>query len=96
MHGCVKGTKVYSDIKLPASSQPTLWLCMFTGILKLYEKILLKMDFIHVAQFLTKLPEDLCGEELFREVETVHMNIEKRKFAAVLASHKDSSRDNSL
>ncbi|XP_070210065.1 TBC1 domain family member 14-like isoform X2 [Littorina saxatilis] len=66
------------------------------AILKLYEKILLKMDFIHVAQFLTKLPENLCADELFRNVETVHMNIDKRKFAAVLALNKDTKADNSL
>lgn len=65
------------------------------GILKLYEKILLKMDFIHVAQYLTKLPEDLCSDELFRQIETIHMTIDKRKFLAVLAWNKDAKGDNS-
>jgi hypothetical protein len=74
------------------------FLCVCAGILKLYEDILLKLDFIHAAQYLTKLPEDLSSYELFKRIETVHMTIDKRRFTAVLASHKDfvtkdSSRD---
>lgn len=60
------------------------------GILKLYEEILMKMDFIHAAQYLTKLPEDLNAHELFKRIETVHMTIDKRKFTTVWASHKDA------
>uniref|UniRef100_A0A3P8V0X3 Rab-GAP TBC domain-containing protein n=1 Tax=Cynoglossus semilaevis TaxID=244447 RepID=A0A3P8V0X3_CYNSE len=33
------------------------------GILRLYEDVLLQMDFIHIAQFLTRLPDDLSGFE---------------------------------
>lgn len=59
------------------------------AILNIYESILLKMDFIHVAQFLTKLPEDISGEQLFKEVENVRMQIDKRGFQAVHAFFKD-------
>ncbi|CAL1534076.1 unnamed protein product [Lymnaea stagnalis] len=59
------------------------------AILNIYESILLKMDFIHVAQFLTKLPEDISGDQLFKEVENVRMQIDKRGFQAVHAFFKD-------
>nr|KAG5700628.1 hypothetical protein BaRGS_015458 [Batillaria attramentaria] len=60
------------------------------GILKFYESILIKMDFIHAAQFLTKLPEDICADQLFKHIDTIHMTIDKRKFPAVLAYYKDT------
>ncbi|GFN83403.1 TBC1 domain family member 14 [Plakobranchus ocellatus] len=59
------------------------------AILKLYEAVLLKMDFIHVAQFLTKLPENISGDQLFKELESVRMSIDKRGFQAVHAFFKD-------
>ncbi|XP_076466923.1 TBC1 domain family member 12-like [Babylonia areolata] len=65
------------------------------GILKLFEAPLLKMDFISVAQFLTKLPDDLCSDALFRSIDTVRMSIDKRRFPAVLATKKDFKADNS-
>ncbi|KAK6185697.1 hypothetical protein SNE40_007874 [Patella caerulea] len=58
------------------------------GILKTYEKTLLGMDFIHIAQFLTKLPEDISGDDLFRNIEPIKMNIDKKKFVNILATHK--------
>lgn len=60
------------------------------GILKFYESILLKMDFIHAAQFLTKLPEDMCSDQLFKHIETIHMTIDKRKFPNVLSYYKEN------
>ncbi|KAJ8262116.1 hypothetical protein GJAV_G00162400 [Gymnothorax javanicus] len=54
------------------------------GILKLYEDILTKMDFIHNAQFLTKLPEDISSEELFTAISTIQMHSKNKKWAQVL------------
>lgn len=66
---------------------------MSTGILKFYEAILLQMDFIHAAQFLTKLPEDISADLLFKHIETVQMSIDKKKFLAILAHYKDLCTD---
>ncbi|KAK0057348.1 TBC1 domain family member 12 [Biomphalaria pfeifferi] len=59
------------------------------AILNIYESILLKMDFIHVAQFLTKLPEDISVDHLFKEVENIRMHIDKKGFQAVYAMFKE-------
>lgn len=61
--------------------------------MKFYEAILLKMDFIHVAQFLTKLPEDISADQLFKQIDTVHMTIDKKKFYAIFAYYKDNRGD---
>lgn len=61
----------------------------FPAILKIHESVLLKMDFIHAAQFLTKLPEDVSCEQLFKEIDSVRMSIDKRGFHAVHAFFKD-------
>ncbi|XP_038658219.1 TBC1 domain family member 12-like [Scyliorhinus canicula] len=50
------------------------------GILKLYEDILVKMDFIHRTQFLTKLPEDITSEKLFACITTVQMHSSNKKW----------------
>ncbi|XP_064199673.1 TBC1 domain family member 14 isoform X2 [Anguilla rostrata] len=63
------------------------------GILKLYEDILTKMDFIHNAQFLTKLPEDISGDELFAAIATIQMHSKNKKWAQVLqALQKEQER----
>ena len=59
------------------------------GILGMYEEILLNMDFIHLAQFLTRLPESMSAVRLFRHIEAISMSIDKRRFGQVLASHKE-------
>ncbi|XP_048407132.1 TBC1 domain family member 12 isoform X2 [Stegostoma tigrinum] len=56
------------------------------GILKLYEDILVQMDFIHIAQFLTKLPEDITSEKLFACITTVQMHSSNKKWTQVFAS----------
>ncbi|XP_072335144.1 TBC1 domain family member 12 isoform X1 [Scyliorhinus torazame] len=56
------------------------------GILKLYEDILVQMDFIHIAQFLTKLPEDITSEKLFACITTVQMHSSNKKWIQVFAS----------
>ncbi|XP_064601801.1 TBC1 domain family member 12-like isoform X2 [Liolophura sinensis] len=60
------------------------------GILKMYEDILLQMDFIHLAQFMTKLPEMISGETLFKCIDCIKMTIDKKRFTQVLSSFRDS------
>uniref|UniRef100_A0A8C3ISR3 TBC1 domain family member 12 n=1 Tax=Chrysemys picta bellii TaxID=8478 RepID=A0A8C3ISR3_CHRPI len=55
------------------------------GILRLYEDILLQMDFIHIAQFLTKLPEDITSEKLFSCIAAIQMQNSNKKWAQVTA-----------
>ncbi|XP_067408945.1 TBC1 domain family member 12 isoform X2 [Emydura macquarii macquarii] len=56
------------------------------GILRLYEDVLLQMDFIHIAQFLTKLPEDITSEKLFSCIAAIQMQNSNKKWAQVFAS----------
>ncbi|XP_043918763.1 TBC1 domain family member 14 isoform X1 [Protopterus annectens] len=63
------------------------------GILKLYEDILTKMDFIHIAQFLTKLPEDITSEELFQSIATIQMQSRNKKWAQVLFALQKDNRE---
>lgn len=63
------------------------------GILKLFEDILTRMDFIHVAQFLTRLPEDLPADEVFAAISTVQMQSRNKKWAQVLAALQKDSRE---
>uniref|UniRef100_A0A8C1C255 TBC1 domain family member 14 n=1 Tax=Cyprinus carpio carpio TaxID=630221 RepID=A0A8C1C255_CYPCA len=53
------------------------------GILRLYEDILTHMDFIHIAQFLTRLPEYISAEEIFSNTTTINMNSKNKKWAQV-------------
>ncbi|XP_062592371.1 TBC1 domain family member 12-like [Saccostrea cucullata] len=62
------------------------------GILKLYEDILINQEFILLAQFLTKLPEDISSESLFKSIEMINMNIDKKKFSQILASKKEQGK----
>ncbi|KAM6150174.1 TBC1 domain family member 14 isoform 1-T1 [Erethizon dorsatum] len=63
------------------------------GILKLFEDILTRMDFIHIAQFLTRLPEDLPADEVFVAIATVQMQSRNKKWAQVLAALQKDSRE---
>ncbi|MEE6485620.1 hypothetical protein FKM82_014351 [Ascaphus truei] len=56
------------------------------GILRLYEEILLQMDFIHIAQFLTKLPEDITSEKLFSSIAAIQMQNSNKKWTQVFTS----------
>ncbi|XP_077115085.1 TBC1 domain family member 12 isoform X3 [Ranitomeya variabilis] len=56
------------------------------GILRLYEDILLQMDFIHIAQFLTKLPEDITAEKLFNCIAAIQMQNSNKKWTQVFTS----------
>ena len=59
----------------------------------MHEDVLVNMDFIHLGQFLKKLPDTLSHELLFKNIESIQMNIEKRKFSHVLASKIDAVKD---
>ncbi|XP_072802688.1 TBC1 domain family member 14 isoform X2 [Vicugna pacos] len=63
------------------------------GILKLFEDILTKMDFIHIAQFLTRLPDDLPAEDFFASIAAVQMQSRNKKWAQVLTALQRDSRD---
>ncbi|XP_064418813.1 TBC1 domain family member 12 isoform X2 [Latimeria chalumnae] len=63
------------------------------GILRLYEDILLQMDFIHIAQFLTKLPEDITSEKLFACIAAVQMQNSNKKWTQVFASLMKDSKE---
>ncbi|XP_069394923.1 TBC1 domain family member 12-like isoform X2 [Paralichthys olivaceus] len=56
------------------------------GILRLYEEVLLQMDFIHIAQFLTRLPEDLQSHTLFSAMANTHMISRNRRWAQVFSA----------
>ncbi|XP_052007969.1 TBC1 domain family member 14 isoform X1 [Xyrauchen texanus] len=53
------------------------------GILLLYEDILAHMDFIHIAQFLTRLPESISADELFSSITNINMNCKNKKWTQV-------------
>uniref|UniRef100_A0A8C7PJ45 TBC1 domain family member 14 n=1 Tax=Oncorhynchus mykiss TaxID=8022 RepID=A0A8C7PJ45_ONCMY len=54
------------------------------GILRLYEDVLTRMDFIHNAQFLTRLPDHISPDQLFSHIHAVHMTSKNRKWGQVL------------
>ncbi|XP_040359740.1 TBC1 domain family member 14 isoform X3 [Ixodes scapularis] len=61
------------------------------GIMRLYEQVLLQLDFINLAQFLTKLPEDMNSDVLFDSIGAIRMTVNKRNFAQVLAKHREQA-----
>uniref|UniRef100_A0A8C1SIF9 TBC1 domain family, member 12b n=1 Tax=Cyprinus carpio TaxID=7962 RepID=A0A8C1SIF9_CYPCA len=66
------------------------------GILRLYEDVLLQMDFIHIAQFLTRLPEDTPSERLFSCIANTQMISSNRKWTQVFnALIKDKEMEKS-
>ncbi|TSK14529.1 TBC1 domain family member 12 [Bagarius yarrelli] len=66
------------------------------GILRMYEDVLLHMDFIHMAQFLTRLPEDVSAERLFNAIHNTHMTSSNRKWPQVFSAlMKDKESDKS-
>lgn len=63
------------------------------GLLRLYQDVLTSMDFIHMAQFLTRLPDLLPAEQFFQHIAAVHMSSRNRKWAQVLqALQKDQEK----
>ncbi|XP_060719940.1 TBC1 domain family member 12 isoform X2 [Tachysurus vachellii] len=66
------------------------------GILRLYEDVLVHMDFIHMAQFLTRLPEHVSAERLFSSIYSIHMTSSNRKWPQVFSAlMKDKESDKS-
>ncbi|XP_054656645.1 TBC1 domain family member 14 isoform X2 [Dunckerocampus dactyliophorus] len=63
------------------------------GLLRLFQDVLTGMDFIHMAQFLTRLPDLIPAEQLFQHIAAVHMTSRNRKWALVLQTlQKDPER----
>lgn len=61
------------------------------GILKLYEEVLTHQECTATAaQFLTRLPDDLCADALFRAIASVRTSAQKRTFAQILQEHMDA------
>lgn len=54
------------------------------GILRLFQDVLLQMDFIHIAQFLSRLPDDLPAHTLFAAMANTHMISRNRRWAQVV------------
>ncbi len=52
------------------------------GILQMFSPELMKMEFITLAQFLTKLPENISGESLFQNIGSI--TISRDKFNQIL------------
>lgn len=63
------------------------------GMLRLFEDILTRMDFIHIAQFLTKLPEDLAADDLFASIAAIQMQSRNKKWAQILSALQKDTRD---
>ncbi|CAL7943347.1 unnamed protein product [Xylocopa violacea] len=54
------------------------------GVLHLYQEELLKMDFVHGAQFLTRLPENLQAEALFNSISQMSTTVGTVTFQQML------------
>ncbi|KAI5644142.1 rab-GTPase-TBC domain-containing protein [Phthorimaea operculella] len=63
------------------------------GILHLYQDELKDMDFISAAQFLTKLPDDLDPEALFKSIASVSMTYDGMSFEELAMKERGSLDD---
>lgn len=57
------------------------------GVLHLYQEELLKMDFVHGAQFLTRLPETLQAETLFNSISQMSTTVGTTTFQQMLVQY---------
>lgn len=57
------------------------------GVLHLYQEELLKMDFVHGAQFLTRLPENLQAESLFNSISQMSTTVGTTTFQQMLIQY---------
>lgn len=57
------------------------------GVLHLYQEELLKMDFVHGAQFLTRLPENLQAESLFNSINQMSTTVGTTTFQQMLVQY---------
>lgn len=44
----------------------------------------MEMDFLHGAQFLTHLPEDMSSDQLFKSIQVVSTTIGKQTFTQIV------------
>lgn len=51
------------------------------------------MDFLHGAQFLTRLPDDLSAEQLFKSIQAVNTNAGKQTFNQIVDRYSSSLAD---
>ncbi|XP_028844076.1 TBC1 domain family member 12 [Denticeps clupeoides] len=56
------------------------------GILRLYQDVLLQMDFIHIAQFLSRLPDNIPAHTLFNCIASTHMISSNRRWNQVFSA----------
>ncbi|KAB0796053.1 hypothetical protein PPYR_10114 [Photinus pyralis] len=59
------------------------------GVLYLNQEQLMSMDFLHGAQFLTRLPDDLSPDRLFKSIQTVSTNVGKATFSQIVERFKN-------
>ncbi|XP_054279659.1 TBC1 domain family member 14-like [Macrosteles quadrilineatus] len=57
------------------------------GVLHLCQDILLQLDFVRGSQFLTRLPDDLPGDQLFKSIACIRMITGKLTFQDILSLH---------
>ncbi|CAG9829174.1 unnamed protein product [Diabrotica balteata] len=60
------------------------------GILYLHQDVLMHMDFLQGAQFLTHLPEDISADSLFKSIQLVNTTIGKQTFSQIVDKCKFS------
>ncbi|GJQ67719.1 hypothetical protein Trydic_g16540 [Trypoxylus dichotomus] len=63
------------------------------GILHLHQDMLLTMDFLHGAQFLTRLPDDLSSDHLFKSIQTVSTSVGKQTFQQIVERYHVSTHN---
>ena len=68
-------------------SQLPEFVSCFPGILKFYQEVVLEIDFIHLGQFLSKLPDDIPADLLFQTIALI--NLTEQKFTQTLAAQKE-------
>lgn len=59
------------------------------GIMHLSRNELLKMDFVRSAQYLTKLPDNLCADKLFKSIARIRMNNGSFTFEDLLLQYNE-------
>ncbi|XP_065214175.1 TBC1 domain family member 12-like [Planococcus citri] len=59
------------------------------GIMHLNKNELLKMDFLRAAQYLTKLPDDICPNQLFKSISCINMSNGSFTFEDLLTYYED-------
>ncbi|KAL3275588.1 hypothetical protein HHI36_020343 [Cryptolaemus montrouzieri] len=66
------------------------------GILYLHQEALLKMDFLDGAQFLTRLPDNISPDLLFKSIQTISTNIGKQTFSQIVNRYSSINEHQSL